>query len=181
MRRSTRLLLLGLIGSLTACRTQVKGSRSSSIPEKYQSVYHLPTLRAGVTLNDITGSNSLGAPVHISLANRTHSSLLFVSSPHCPFCRINFHNWRTLKSGVSNDQIVWLDTTGTVDALYLKSYGISSDSRVLASSDFSSQLGIDPLPTPTTILVSPRGVVLWIGSGVLSDEQVKSLGLAMRT
>jgi hypothetical protein len=128
----------------------------------------------GTTISLLRGQSLTGQAVNLDLSHREKDTLLLVLSPVCPYCRVNFHNWRSLLARIHGDQVIWVDLTGTADANYLASVGIPGDATVVRlDSDNGTSYGLTG--TPTTVLLDPHGVVRWASSGVLKDEQVNQL------
>ncbi len=110
----------------------------------------------------------------LDLAHRKTRTLLLVLSPACPYCRVNFQNWRDLLQLVSSDQVVWADITDTADSSYMVAAGIPANATMIRlDPDEAEQANLDA--TPTTVVLDPHGVVKWSWSGVMSKEKVSEL------
>jgi hypothetical protein len=118
--------------------------------------------------------------VTIDLSEGDSDTLLLVLSPSCPYCKINFHNWRTILSAARRARVICLDVTDTADVGYLKAFGIPATATVLRLTPGEAMARLFA-GTPTTVLLSPHGVVRWAYSGVMKDEQLNELrGLVAR-
>jgi hypothetical protein len=130
-----------------------------------------PTMLVGTTIVSLRGRTISDQKTTVDLSHRKHGTLLLVLSPVCPYCRVNLHNWRNLLQGLSSDEVLWVDITGTADSRYLATAGISENANVILLDD-------DPInrnrftATPTTVLLDPNGVVKWAWSGIMGDEQL---------
>ena len=128
----------------------------------------------GSMIPQLRGRTITHQTVSFDLSNRRHDTLLFVFSPICTYCRVNFHNWRSILQVVAPDQVLWVDVTGTADTTYLASYGIPKDENIVLLDDRSSKSNL-LAATPTTVLLDPHGAVRWSVSGVMNEEQVSQL------
>jgi hypothetical protein len=130
--------------------------------------------RVGSTMSLLRGHTISQQNVTLDLSRRESGTLLLVLSPVCPYCRVNFHNWRDLLQGVSPDRVVWVDLTSTADARYMTTVGIPAKANfILLNADDTNQNRL--IATPTTVLLDPHGVVRWSSSGIMSGEQVAQL------
>jgi len=137
---------------------------------------------AGITGGPVVGSEIAALHGHamdkrhvtLDLAHRTGGSLLLVLSPVCPYCRVNFHNWRDLLQTVPSDHVVWVDLSGTADDRYLASVGLAASATVI-SLDQDESIPSSLVATPTTVLLDSHGVVRWSWSGVMNNDQVDEL------
>jgi hypothetical protein len=128
----------------------------------------------GATVSLLRGQTISGEGVTFDLAHRKDSTLLLVLSPVCGYCRVNFHNWRSLLPKVRPEQVVWADVTGTADADYLASVGIQADASVIRM-DRETLTQYHLTSTPITVLLGPNGTVRWAWSGAMKEEQVNDL------
>jgi hypothetical protein len=136
-------------------------------------------LQVGSTISSLSGHTITKQTLKLNLTHRRGDSLLLVLSPSCPYCRINFHNWRNIIGMMPlNDQVVWADLTGGADPKYLKNYGIAENATIILLDDNQAN-SIKTLPTPTTIILDPNGVVKWVHSGVLDVDQLKQIKLLL--
>jgi hypothetical protein len=135
-------------------------------------------LHIGSTISNLYGHTITNQTLKLNLTHQRGDTLVLVLSPSCPYCRINFHNWRTIIGIVPpNDRVVWADLTGTADPKYLKTYGIVEKATIILLDSQANP--IKTLPTPTTILLDSNGIVKWTHSGVLDVDQVKQIKLLL--
>ena len=128
----------------------------------------------GSTFPNIHGVTQEKRALEVDLSHRSAPALLFVLSPSCPYCRVNFHNWRDLAARMSREQVVWIDITGSATDDYTNAEGIPKGATFLSVDD-STAAEHNFLATPTTVLVSPTGTVTWSWSGVLNPPQMNEL------
>lgn len=125
----------------------------------------------GSTIDILAGQDITGTAVSVDLSHREKGTLLLVLSPHCPFCRINFQNWREILTTVPKDEVVWVDVTDTADQMYLVTVGISSDAKLIKLTS-STAAARQLLVTPTTVLLDQHGKVRLSATGVLHGDDV---------
>jgi hypothetical protein len=110
----------------------------------------------------------------IDVSHRKMGTVLLVLSPVCPYCRVNFHNWRDLLRGVSQNRVIWVDLTGTADSRYMATVGIPSKANLILLNEDDAQHN-RLVATPTTVLLDPHGLVVWSSSGIISSLQVNQI------
>jgi hypothetical protein len=110
------------------------------------------------TINAIKGISLAGNPIEYNFSNRDDNALLLIFSPVCPFCKLNFQNWRSILSSTPTRKVTWIDITNTATKDYFDKNGISPDVQVIrVTPEEAERLGL--AATPTTILLSPHGGV----------------------
>ena len=112
--------------------------------------------------------------IQVDLARGTGSTVIFVLSPSCSYCRVNFHNWRDLQKMVRPQDVVWVDTTNAVSPSYLYSSAIPSGALFI-SVDNDTAIKNRFFATPTTVVLDRTGTVQWSWSGILKDPQMDEL------
>jgi hypothetical protein len=132
-----------------------------------------PDHKIGDKLLSISGTSLEQRPVQFSFSGTKRGTIIFVLSPSCSFCRINFHNWRSIRKRTDVD-FLWIDVSGNATKRYVKSFGINeSDLVVLLDKATSDSLDINA--TPTTLFVDKSGTIRWIKVGVINDQDIVSL------
>lgn len=128
----------------------------------------------GTTISTLRGRTLSHQNVTFDFSHRKRETLLLVLSPVCPYCRVNFHNWRDILQTVPADQVVWVDLTGTADARYIATVGIPANANFISLEQGGANSNC-LASTPTTVLLDSYGVVRWSLSGIMNDEQVGEL------
>jgi hypothetical protein len=128
----------------------------------------------GRIFTEIRGRSADHRAVTVSLRDANGPHLLLALSPSCPYCRVNFHNWRLLESMIPAERIIWLDVVGDVPSQYIYSEGISKASTII-SIDQDTATKDDIAATPTTIVLNAGGEVIWSWAGVLSKVQMNQV------
>jgi hypothetical protein len=140
----------------------------------YSNKHSVNSIAIGNHLPQLHGRTISQDDIVLNLAAQKHGTLILVLSPVCPYCRVNFHNWREVVKVARHDQVVWVDITNTADSTYLSSVGIlPSENLILLEDKECRRLGL--VVTPTTILVDSHGIIKWLWSGLMNDKQVNQL------
>jgi hypothetical protein len=79
---------------------------------------------------------------------------------------------------LSTSQVVWVDVAGTAEASYLTSAAIPADAQLIRLNIGDRSL-YKMNATPTTIWLSPHGVVKQVWIGELREDQVKQIREAL--
>ena len=128
----------------------------------------------GSTIATLRGQAISGEDLSLNLADRRSNTLLFIFSPVCKFCKENLSNWQTLMSVAKPDRVVWADVTGKVDATYQATASIPPAASIIRLNPEERTLyAFDS--TPTTVLLSKDGTVIWRYAGVLEHAQIEEL------
>lgn len=130
-------------------------------------------LSAGMVFPMIKGHTLSGQPMTLDFVGITQPTLVLILSPACPYCRVNFHNWRSILASHPEIRVVWVDLTDTADSHYLDLMGIAHDDKFICLNTESTPKAI--VSTPTTVLVDATGIVRWTWAGVLGIVQMKDV------
>ena len=128
----------------------------------------------GSHFGNLHGRSMSQKQVTIDFAGRNRGALLFVLAPHCPYCRLNFHNWRELAAKTPKGDVFWIDLSASADPEYKASYGIPETADVLLLDEQDGRAN-RLLATPTTIFLGPHATVRWAAAGVMNSTQVAEL------
>lgn len=111
----------------------------------------------------------------------TRPTLLFVFSPFCHFCDLNWPNWRTLIASANADgiRVVGIDLTGKATEDYLRRRG-APGLEVVTGLTADEMTAYKFLATPQTVLVARGGTVQSIYTGPMDQQQLRALTAALR-
>ena len=113
-----------------------------------------------------------GQPIDIDFSKRVDPSLVFVFSPSCPYCRINYHNWRELAKDSNNVTIYWFNVGfAPVTYDFRTIFGFTAAAVTIQDAGASNS-DFPYASTPTTLIIDPGGKVEWKRAGVLSSDDV---------
>jgi hypothetical protein len=119
----------------------------------------------------VDGRTIEGKPILFDFEHQKNGTLLFVMSPSCPFCRINFHNWRSLLIPPVHTAVIWVDISDSATAEYRAVFGLNQKDAMVKISQDKNKL-FPFWTTPTTALITPDGHVEWSHEGVLTSADV---------
>jgi hypothetical protein len=128
----------------------------------------------GSTISSLRGQTITNEKVVLDMSHRQRSSLLMVLSPVCPYCKVNFPNWKSLIPSLSSDQVVWVDITGKADEAYEKSASLPKPTELIRL-DPEERTLYDLSVTPTTVVLDSHGTVKWAFAGVLDDKKLREI------
>lgn len=127
------------------------------------------SLKPGTLVRPIRGRSPDGTPRVLSYGDVAVPTVLYVFTPQCGWCQKNVDNLRALLSDTGvRFRLVGISLTNRDLADYLSRESLSS-LPVLTDLDTTTILDYELGGTPTTIVVSPQGVVLKVWTGVYSD------------
>ena len=165
--------IVGVFTALSRNEYALRNKNNQQVQRRNDTQQHQSPL-VGAAIHALHGRNFSNEEVLLDLSHRKSRTLLLITSPVCPFCRVNFHNWREVLRGVPKDEVVWVDVTGKADTQYRTLFGIPSEAtfvRLLPDDVNLENLSV----TPTTLLLDANGVVRWEWSGMMGEEQVVQL------
>ena len=174
MKLAFFLLLVALITYVVWTRHSSVRLQSNHLVPKPSHVSGNDGPLVGAKLVPLRGWSLAHNHIQVDLAHRTDNTVVFVLSPSCSYCRVNFHNWRDLEKLVQPHNIVWVDTTNAVTPLYLYSSAIPSKA-IFISVDNDTAMKNRFSATPTTVVLDRTGTVQWSWSGVLNEPQMDEL------
>lgn len=132
----------------------------------------------GALAADLDGTDVDGKPLLVRFARAAESrkTLLLVLSPTCPFCEKNWPSWKEIReSAVSHDtRVVYVDVSSRLDHAYLSHNGLAHETVLTGLSLHTAQehrFGA----TPQTILISGKGVVERVWTGLLGQSDVRDI------
>jgi peroxiredoxin len=147
------------------------GLRGKASPELQQSV---SVLAAGARAPALYAEQIDGTRVTIDWAESSKPWILYVFSPSCVWCQRNENNFETIvRSHQSDHRIVGLSTTSKHIREYTEKHRLTYP--VYANPDPSKSPFYAQAMTPTTYLISPRGIVLAVWRGAYSGAVKKGI------
>lgn len=141
-----------------------------------------PNFVAGMKAPPLYAQDQLGAPVSLQWTDSTVPVLLYVFSPSCPWCRRNAANFNLLaQSQSSHIRVVSLSLSDDGLGDYVRAHNLSG--VVLSRLDRVKSRPYLKTMTPTTILISPGGMIerVWRGAyvGGVREELEKKFGIQL--
>jgi hypothetical protein len=144
---------------------------SPSHPPAVEPAASLSSSHSHELIRHIDGLTTEGKPLSFDFEHQEKGTLLLVMSPSCPYCRINFHNWRSLLNSPTHATVVWVDVSDSATEEYRKVFGLNErDEIVRISTDNNKTFPF--WSTPTTALIAPDGHLQWSHEGVLNSADV---------
>lgn len=132
-----------------------------------------PQLSPGAEVSSLAGFNLANKRVVFRYGQNLPPTLLFVFSPSCSVCDLNWRYWTEILRTVNRQsvRVVLADTGSPLTAAYTQGHGITAF-PVLAQVDPNDVIEYAMSLTPQTILVSGNGIVERVWIGVLGDKGV---------
>ena len=123
----------------------------------------------------ILGMDPQGRPRVITLARDGRKTVIFVLSPSCGPCNLNWPNWRELlRSKELSFHPVFVDLSDEITHSYMSSHGIA-DTDLVTHLRGKSVLAYGLGYTPETIVVDRNGRIERIWSGYLSKVSLADI------
>lgn len=171
--RSVRYLLVGGLLVLSAITNILLVKKVKELRVTISALKSEQSTVFGMQLPPLTAQDSSGQSVTIRFDDTEQPTLLYVFTPACVWCERNEDNIRSLANQTS-ERLRVIGVSLTHDGL-VEYVGqrfppvkvIKPDARTIAAYKLSG--------TPTTILVSPQGVVLKVWKGAYNDSIQREL------
>lgn len=131
------------------------------------------TVQAGRTIYSMEGSRR-NQPLSIKWPDK-NAALVLYFSPSCHYCEENWPNWDGLlrEARLRKLRVVLTSRGGPPEEEFVRTHDIHEDETLFQLSESTiDSMRLDA--APSTILMSPQGVVLKAEVGVLSAEEVKT-------
>ena len=126
----------------------------------------------GAHITSIRGKSVEGVPITLDLGHRQGATLLFITSPLCQFCAKTLPTWKTMTSEIGSDNVVYADTSGSLDESYLRNNNLQDVHNVVRINTVEGLLhGLRV--TPTTILLDKTGAVQASWAGLMDSTKVR--------
>ena len=156
-------VLLAELCLLSACRSIESPTRHPNVESTASPSNEI--------IHTVDGHTIEGEPISFDFQRQKKHTLLFVMTPSCPFCRINFHNWRSLLASPVHIPVVWVDTSDSATENYRAVFGLDKEEKVIKISGTDNK-SFPFWTTPTTALIKPDGHIEWSREGVLTSADV---------
>ncbi len=126
----------------------------------------------GAHITSIRGKSVEGVPITLDLGHRQGATLLFITSPLCQFCAKTLPTWKTMTSEIGSDNVVYADTSGSLDESYLRNNNLQDVHNVVRINTVEGML--HGLPgTPTTCLHDKTGAEQASWAGLMDNTKVR--------
>ena len=144
-----------------------------------------PTI--GVTVNQLTGTDTAGIPLNISFGGDGKKTILFVFSTECRVCRLNWPAWQKIANALDKNsyRLIYVNALTTLSAEnfsrqhqltsdFLREYQLGS-SPVLAEVDPAGLFRYNIRLAPETILIDGHGKIEKAWLGMLDGDQLSDV------
>jgi hypothetical protein len=173
MKRTIEILL-GAALLLALCMNGLLLRANHRLSTQIAALEHTDGPAIGQHISVLSGTTSDDRPINIPLSGR--KTLIFLFTPTCPYCRLNWHNWETISSrSHSKTNLVWGDLSGTASADFLAQHEIHPEPGTFLRVGPQSRDVYAFHVTPTTILVEEDGTVKKVWLGLLDESKVREI------
>jgi hypothetical protein len=165
------LVIAGLVASNASLL--VKNRRYKSLIEA-EEASKLPTL--GTHVPPLHGVGLDGQPISIYYGEDTRKTLLFIFSPDCGACALNWPVWASTEHIADHTlfRFVYANIGGRFQPDYLRQKGLDSSDLVIAEVDPNYILKYNLNFTPETILVGSDGRIESVWAGLIQGDDLLS-------
>jgi peroxiredoxin len=142
------------------------------------------SLNPGKVLPPLMGMDVDGKQLAFNYKSDQRKTVLLVFSPHCPYCRANMPNWKTITQTLDakSFRVVGVSILSEGVKEYVDKYEFTN-LPIIADPDPQNRVAYEMNLTPQTILIGPDGKVenVWTGliQGKEREEIEQSLGVKL--
>jgi hypothetical protein len=138
--------------------------------------YGLQVPRSGVYVPPIHGTGLDGQATTVTFGQDPRRSLLFVFSPTCHYCDLNWMLWKKIAGDAraGSVRLVYINLASSLSVDYAARHEIGGR-LVLARLDPATERALGLHLTPQTILLSSEGKVEAVWSGLLDRDKVTAI------